>query len=153
MLISHGRYLSSFAASMMKIIYDNDIETEIEEQMIRVDMTQEGVSQGLVPGKYIVDILPFIRHLPSWFLGAELRVKSREWQSAANDLKNIPYNRVIEEMVRTVRFLGRILDLIAHFSALYRPRTRNKNIARSSASSWRRSLTTEARIRTQRRKT
>ena len=43
---------------MMKIIYDNDIEAEIEEQMIRVDVTQDGVSQGLVPGRYLVDIFP-----------------------------------------------------------------------------------------------
>ncbi|RDX45836.1 cytochrome P450 [Lentinus brumalis] len=114
--LNHVRY--SFAASMMKIIYDNDIETEIEEQMIRVDMTQEGVSQGLVPGKYLVDILPFIRHLPSWFLGAELRVKSREWQTAANDLKNIPYNRVIEEMNPEQEhrsIIGQLLAKISHY--------------------------------------
>lgn len=96
----HGHRVSSFAASMMKIVYDNDIEAEIEEQMIRVDVTQDGVSQGLVPGKYLVDIFPFIRHLPSYFLGPELRVKSREWRDAATKLKNIPYNRVLNEMVR-----------------------------------------------------
>ena len=84
---------------MMKIIYDNDIEAEIEEQMVRVDVTQDGVSQGLVPGKYLVDIFPSLRRLPSYFLGAELRVKSREWRDAATNLKDIPYKRVLNEMV------------------------------------------------------
>ncbi|TFK92563.1 O-methylsterigmatocystin oxidoreductase [Polyporus arcularius HHB13444] len=119
--VKHVRY--SFAASMMKIIYDNDVESEIEEQMIRVQMTQDGISQGLVPGKYLVEFFPFIRHLPSWFLGAELRVKSTEWRNAANDLKNIPYNRVIEEMVRTAQnpdqeprsIISQLLAKISHY--------------------------------------
>ena len=84
---------------MMKIIYDNDMEAEIEEQMIRVAVTQDGVSQGLVPGKYLVDIFPSLRRLPSYFLGAELRVKSRGWRDAATNLKDIPYKRVLNEMV------------------------------------------------------
>ncbi|KAI0697653.1 cytochrome P450 [Cerioporus squamosus] len=116
--VKHVRY--SFAASMMKIIYDNDTETEIEEQMIRVDVTQEGVSQGLVPGKYLVDIFPFIQHLPSYFLGPELRVKSREWQNAATDLKNIPYNRVLEEMAQNPdhehrSIISQLLARISHY--------------------------------------
>ncbi|KAI0730576.1 cytochrome P450 [Earliella scabrosa] len=83
--VKHIRY--TFSAAIVKVIYNNESEQAVENQMTWVDISQEGISQGLPPGKFLVEFLPFLRHLPSYFLGAELRKYSPRWRHAANLLK------------------------------------------------------------------
>ena len=85
----------------MKIVYDNDVDTDIENNMNWVDEYQDGISQGLVPGKFLVEFLPFLRRLPSYFLGPELRKKTPMWRNAEKALRSVAFERVKEEMVRT----------------------------------------------------
>lgn len=83
----------------MKVMYDNDVESDIQDQMMWVDQSQEGISLGLPPGRFLVDLLPLLRHLPPFFLGPELWLKSPVWRSAAMSHKEVPFARLQEEMV------------------------------------------------------
>ena len=80
-------------------MYNNDVEADIQDQMMWTEKYQEGISQGLSPGRYLAEFLPFLRYLPRWFLGPELRTKSPEWRSAAKSLKEIGVARVQEALV------------------------------------------------------
>ncbi|KAI0767313.1 CyP450 monooxygenase [Fomes fomentarius] len=114
----HIRY--TFSAAIVKVIYHNDVETDIENQMTWVDQAQDGISQGLPPGKFLVEFMPFLQHLPSYFLGPELRFKSPQWRSAAGSLKEVAIARVKEEMHDSV--VGKLLRKIsqyAHIEAVY----------------------------------
>ena len=55
------------------------------------DVSSEGISQGLVPGKYIVEILPFLRHVPKWVPGFGFQADFERWRAAVNDVKNVPF--------------------------------------------------------------
>ncbi|KAI0767311.1 CyP450 monooxygenase [Fomes fomentarius] len=119
----HVRY--AFAASIMKVMYNNDVESDIQDQMTWVDESQEGISLGLPPGRFLVDLLPFLRHLPSFFLGPELWLKSPVWRSAAMSHKEVPFARLQEEMKDTGEHnsvVGKLLRRIrryAHDKTLY----------------------------------
>ena len=93
---------STFSAAIVKVIYNNESEQAVENQMTWVDISQEGISQGLPPGKFLVEFFPFLRYLPSYFLGAELRKYSPRWRHAANLLKEVECARIKEDMVSEV---------------------------------------------------
>lgn len=94
--------LSALAASIMKIMYDNDVESDIQDQMTWVDQSQEGIAQCLPPGRCLIDILPWLRYLPSFFHGPMLWLKSPEWRKAAMSHKEVPFARLQEEMVSSL---------------------------------------------------
>ncbi len=63
--------------------------------------TAMGRAAGFVqPGTYLVDIIPALRHLPSWFPGAGFKKFAASCSKELNDLADIPYNFVKEQMVR-----------------------------------------------------
>ncbi|KAI0752761.1 cytochrome P450 [Daedaleopsis nitida] len=94
----HIRY--GFSVAMMKLLYGNDDEKDIHDQMEWLETYQDGISQGLVPGKFLVEFFPFLQRLPSYFLGPELRAKAVEWRGAGLTMKEVPYARVKEAMVQ-----------------------------------------------------
>ena len=69
----------------------------------------EGASQGLIPGKFLVDVLPFLRYIPTWLPGTSSQKLFAKWQAAADKLKNVPFNNLKAALVSieliTIRLL------------------------------------------------
>ncbi|KAI0767308.1 CyP450 monooxygenase [Fomes fomentarius] len=105
----HVRY--ALAASIMKIMYNNDVESDIQDQMTWVDQSQEGIAKCLPPGRCLIDLLPWLRYLPSFFHGPMLWLKSPEWRKAAMSHKEVPFARLKEEMA-----IGKLLQRIAQYA-------------------------------------
>ena len=63
------------------------------------DVSSEGISQGLVPGKYIVEVLPFLKSVPKWIPGFGFQADFERWRAAVNDVKNVPFAHTKEAMV------------------------------------------------------
>ena len=49
---------------------------------LRVFKSATTFAGSLAPGKFMVDILPWLRHLPAWFPGAGWKLKALEWQES-----------------------------------------------------------------------
>ena len=83
----------------MKVSYGIDV---LEEDDPYVDAGEEAVraaSEGLVPGKFLVEFFPFLRHIPPWIPGASSPRLFQKWQAAGERLKNFPYEYVQNSMV------------------------------------------------------
>lgn len=91
---------------MTKVVYDIEGEDKIERQITLVEDAQEGVAQGLVPGKFLVQFLPFLRHVPAWLPGAGFKCLSNKWRAAAWSAKYVPFREVKQALVSLVRCLN-----------------------------------------------
>ncbi|KAG8877883.1 hypothetical protein FRB97_002954 [Tulasnella sp. 331] len=49
---------------------------------------------GKILAGYIVDLVPWLRHLPDWFPGAAFKREAKEIRAAANETRWLPYNMV-----------------------------------------------------------
>lgn len=49
-------------------------------------------SQATVPGRWLVDTIPMLVHVPEWFPGAGFKKTARLWRKNVMDCVNIPYN-------------------------------------------------------------
>ncbi|KAH9929092.1 O-methylsterigmatocystin oxidoreductase [Epithele typhae] len=96
-LDEHIRY--TFAATVLKVLYGIDPEEKDDPLIAAVESTMEGIGQGLVPGKFMVEHIPVLRHVPAWFPGAGWQNAFREWRAARDVMTNTPFERSMAAFV------------------------------------------------------
>lgn len=64
-----------------------------------VDVATEQFSEATRPGAFLVDVLPVLRYVPSWFPGAGFQKIAVSWSKTANDMADIPHDFVKQQMV------------------------------------------------------
>ncbi|RPD61680.1 O-methylsterigmatocystin oxidoreductase [Lentinus tigrinus ALCF2SS1-7] len=127
----HIRYTST--ASMTKVVYDIEGDDKIERQVTLVHDAQEGVAQGLVPGKYLVQFFPFLRYVPAWFPGAEFKRLSNKWRAAAWSAKYVPYGEV-KETLKGRSMVGQLLTKLARAGLTEEARAEEEDVISNVAS-------------------
>ena len=90
---------STFGASVLKIVYGIDAKEEDDEYLKANHAALDAISQGLVPGKYMVQFFPCLRHIPTWFPGAYSQRQWAEWQAASAKAQDMPFAFVQENQV------------------------------------------------------
>lgn len=50
-------------------------------------------------GKFLVDVIPALRFVPSWMPGAGFKTLASQWQKAFDDMVEVPYNFTRKMMV------------------------------------------------------
>ncbi|KAJ9656519.1 hypothetical protein H2198_004868 [Neophaeococcomyces mojaviensis] len=110
--ISHLR--TEAGAIILKIAYGYTIEPHSTDPLISLaDSALEQFSQATVPGRWLVDILPFLRFVPSWLPGAGFKRTAKEWEATASRTVEIPFRFVKDQVERGTApnsFLGEFLQ-------------------------------------------
>ncbi|PIL29143.1 hypothetical protein GSI_09192 [Ganoderma sinense ZZ0214-1] len=98
-LVEHIRY--AFLATILKVLVGIDVSDNGDNQYSgHIDAALEGFSQGLMPGKFLVGLLPFLRFVPSWVPGAGFQNTFARWREASAALRHGPFEHVKDAMER-----------------------------------------------------
>ncbi|KAF2731693.1 cytochrome P450 [Polyplosphaeria fusca] len=84
---------------ILKIIYGYTTEARGRDPL--VDMAQKTADEfadATVPGRFIVDILPFLRYLPEWCPGAGFQTTARRMAAQLRHCTDQPYEFVKKQM-------------------------------------------------------
>lgn len=110
-------YLSSHREAgelIISMTYGYTISPHDEDPLVAlVDTAMAQFSAAIVPGRWLVDVFPFLQHVPAWVPGAGFKDTARLWRSTLMDVVDIPYAFVKEQMKRgTAResFVSRLLE-------------------------------------------
>jgi len=76
------------------VLERNDPFISIAEEALK------GVAEAGVPGAFLVDLLPVLKYVPSWFPGAGFKRKAARWREFICGMLEKPYHRVKTELVR-----------------------------------------------------
>ena len=90
---------STFLAIVLKVVYGVGLAEDHDKYAETFNVSAEGVAQGLVPGKYIVDVLPFLKDVPKWVPGFGWQADFERWRAAVHQVKNVPFAHTKEAMV------------------------------------------------------
>ncbi|KAF9473301.1 cytochrome P450 [Pholiota conissans] len=94
----HCHLQRNAAAVIMGITYGIDA-VDTQNRYIEVaEKALDGMAQAASPGAFLVDLLPFLKHVPEWVPGASFKRKSREWREAAMQMKNDPFVTAVNDM-------------------------------------------------------
>ncbi|EJF61732.1 cytochrome P450 [Dichomitus squalens LYAD-421 SS1] len=78
---------------IMKIGYSIAVQGRDDVYVKIAKDALEGVVEGMVPGRFLVEFLPFLRHVPPWFPFATSQRPWAKWQAAGERLKNTPFEQ------------------------------------------------------------
>ncbi|KAF9444505.1 cytochrome P450 [Macrolepiota fuliginosa MF-IS2] len=96
--LRHTRLL--FISSIMEITYGGQIEGPHDPLIVNAEIVLDAIIEAMIPGKYLVDMIPALKYVPEWFPGAG-------WKRRANYVKKVnelvswgPFNAVKENLER-----------------------------------------------------
>ncbi|KAJ4396738.1 hypothetical protein N0V93_000959 [Gnomoniopsis smithogilvyi] len=101
-------------AVILNIVYGYNAE-RIESDPL-IDMAGDAMdkfAKAAVPGAFMVDILPFLRNLPSWLPGTGFKQLALQWGSELRDVTEKPYAFVKHQKASgkpQTSFLSRLID-------------------------------------------
>jgi len=96
----HSTILRYTAGLTLLVLYGHKVTTSDDKFMHLASESMEVLSNKLVTGGgvWLVDVLPFLRFLPTWFPGADFKRKSIEWRKLIEDFVNEPYKAFKESL-------------------------------------------------------
>lgn len=97
----HLRSCSMAGETILSIAYgiqikqDHDPYLEVSEAAV-LPLVIAGV-----PGTFLVDSIPLLKHVPAWFPGASFQRKARQWCELARRMIEMPYAQAKKDIVST----------------------------------------------------
>ncbi|GAB7327630.1 hypothetical protein MBLNU13_g11473t1 [Cladosporium sp. NU13] len=110
------------AEVILDVVYDYTIEPHDTDPIVKsVGIAIKQFSDAVVPGKWAVDILPFIEHLPEWLPGSGYKKTARFYKKTTADVVEIPYRFARERMSsgdQRTSFVSKAVEQAAHEGTL-----------------------------------
>jgi hypothetical protein len=103
---AHNMITSTFSATIMKIGYGIAVRETNDPYISVAEEVLNGLAQAGVPGTFLVDLVPILKYVPSWFPGAGFQKKAARWRKANNIMAEKPFCHVKEQLVLQVHFFG-----------------------------------------------
>ncbi|KAL7284540.1 hypothetical protein ACG7TL_001832 [Trametes sanguinea] len=92
--LHHVRH--SFASTIMRVSYGIDVAEENDPYVAAVEEGVATFNEAFVPGAFLVETFPILRHIPSWFPGGGFKRIAAEWQKIAHNMRDAPFNKTLE---------------------------------------------------------
>ncbi|TFY63043.1 hypothetical protein EVJ58_g3473 [Rhodofomes roseus] len=92
------------AATTLMILYGYDLR---EDDNTFVDIARVAMpefSSGLLPGSYLVDLLPILQYVPSWIPGSGWKKSAKTYKRDLNALLDTPYEYAKQEIAKGSTF-------------------------------------------------
>ncbi|KAF7760416.1 hypothetical protein Agabi119p4_11092 [Agaricus bisporus var. burnettii] len=83
----------STASSIMEIIYGLHIKRD-DPYVGNVEKALQGINQAGVPGTFLVETFPVMRHIPSWLPGVGWKRRALYWRDVNREVRLKPFNLI-----------------------------------------------------------
>ena len=90
----------------MKIGYGIAVRETNDPYISVAEEVLDGLTRAGVPGAFLVDLIPILKYVPSWFPGAGFQKKAARWREVNRIMAEKPFRHVKEQLVR-VHFFER----------------------------------------------
>ncbi|KAH8696732.1 putative cytochrome P450 oxidoreductase OrdA-like protein [Talaromyces proteolyticus] len=99
---------------ILKIAYGYSTEPHKPDPLVQLaGRAMDQFGKAGVPGAWLVDVLPFLKHIPEWLPGAAFKKTARNWGDTLTELTERPYAFVKHQMAAGVHepsFLSHLLQ-------------------------------------------
>ncbi|CAE6506514.1 unnamed protein product [Rhizoctonia solani] len=86
------------ACTILSTAYGYEVTSSKEELVEIVETANKGLCQAALPGNFFVNVVPWLRYVPSWFPGAGWKRQAHEWRAEKNTMLYTPFNWTREQM-------------------------------------------------------
>ena len=96
----------------MKIGYGIAVKESDDPYISMAEIAFTGAAEAAVPGSFLVDLIPILRYVPSWFPGAGFQKKAKRVREATDIMAEKPFRVVQEQVVQFQLYRAHKLLLI-----------------------------------------
>lgn len=86
----------------MEIIYGLHIKRD-DPYVGNVEKALQGINQAGVPGTFLVETFPVMRHIPSWLPGVGWKRRALYWRDVNREVRLKPFNLIRGQVVSLTR--------------------------------------------------
>ncbi|KAH9925314.1 cytochrome P450 [Fomitopsis serialis] len=94
----HLRWL--VASIVLQITHGRDINDSSDPLVQLAELVNAQFSATATPGKFLVDVFPFLRHVPDWLPGTGFKALAKEARHTLERILDEPYHEVKEQLAR-----------------------------------------------------
>jgi hypothetical protein len=95
-------FRSLFAALITEIAYGIEIQDHNDPYIEQIETVMKGVGEASIPGKFLVEMFPIMKYIPSWFPGAGWKRKAAFYKRLNERVSREPYEIVKENLVKAL---------------------------------------------------
>ncbi|KAF7345607.1 Cytochrome P450 [Mycena venus] len=88
-LMGHFRQLAG--TLIMNVTYGIEVKSTDDPYIKIAEEAMHGLAIAYVPGTFLVDLIPALKYVPSWFPGADFKRKARQWRDVTHELVEVPF--------------------------------------------------------------
>ncbi|PFH48550.1 hypothetical protein AMATHDRAFT_81734 [Amanita thiersii Skay4041] len=102
------------AAISLAVTYGHEMGTDENDYLYRVaELTAKAAEELSMPGRTLINLLPFLKYIPSWFPGATIQREAADVRKVADVYKNRPYDSLKKDLATGIAnpcMLSKILE-------------------------------------------
>jgi len=83
----------------MSVAYGISVKESDDPYILNAEEALHGLAEAGIPGTFLVDLIPILKHIPDWFPGAGFKRKASHWRRVNADVSEKPFRFVAEQMV------------------------------------------------------
>ena len=95
---------SAFDSTIMNIGYGIAVQETNDPYISVAEEVLDGLAQAGIPGAFLVDLIPILKYVPSWFPGASFQKKAARWREVNHIMAEKPFGYVKEQLVQVHLF-------------------------------------------------
>nr|BED43030.1 cytochrome P450 monooxygenase [Trametes versicolor] len=92
--LHHVRH--SFGSTIMRVSYGIEVAEENDPYVAAVEEGVATFNEAFVPGAFLVETFPSLRHIPSWFPGGGFKRTAAKWKEIAHNMRDAPFKKTLE---------------------------------------------------------
>ncbi|KIJ39738.1 hypothetical protein M422DRAFT_257332 [Sphaerobolus stellatus SS14] len=94
--IKHIRHTAG--AIIMEVGYGINIKSENDPYIHTAQEAMNALGEAGVPGRFMVDMIPWMKYIPEWVPGASFKKQARIWRKYILDMADLPFEYVKTQM-------------------------------------------------------
>ncbi|PSR72560.1 hypothetical protein PHLCEN_2v11553 [Hermanssonia centrifuga] len=102
-VMAHLRLMAG--SEIMRIAYGINVESKDDPYIVTAEHAVGSITATTNAGSYLVDTLPFLKHIPEWFPGATFKREAKIWRKSVMKMLYRPFDVVKKRMASTLATL------------------------------------------------
>ncbi|KAJ6527992.1 cytochrome P450 [Mycena vulgaris] len=95
-VMTHFRHMA--AALILDVTYGIHVLSSNDPYIDIAEKAMHGFGVASIPGRFLVNTIPVLKYVPTWFPGADFKRKAKEWRKATRDLWDLPFAETKRDM-------------------------------------------------------
>jgi len=87
---------------ILSVAYGIAIKESEDPYISTAEIAMNGLAEAGIPGRFWVDYMPLLKHVPSWVPGAGFQKKAAYWRRINEDMREKPFIHVKDQLVSAI---------------------------------------------------